>query len=201
MIWFLILPAKYQGIIAEHNSDIQKYNEQLSDSNVQLNSLTSELDKVKEEKAALEEQLGKVSGDDGSNKLLTAVIQAANSYIADDKTGAAEAILDIDVSELPVAEAKSLYNTISGDVMAIAANEFYSRGMSAYNSKNYEDGADLLAKACKCDSSKDNFVYYTAKCYEALNRTDEAKKYYQTIIDEFSSSAFVAEAQAYVNSH
>lgn len=47
-----------------------------------------------------------------NNKLLTAVIKAANLYISNDSTGAAEAIADVDVSSLPVEEAKTLYNTM-----------------------------------------------------------------------------------------
>lgn len=201
MIWFLIIPAKYKGIVAEYNKTIADYSEQLSSGNADLTTLNNELERVKKEKAELEEKLSGLSKETGVSEQLTAVVKAANLYIANDRIGAAEALVNVEVSELPASEAKSLYNTIAADVMAAAANDFYSRGMSAYNSKNYEDSADLLVKAYKCDNSKDNFVYYAAKSYEALNNTEDAKKYYQTIIDEFSSSSYIKEAQAYVGLH
>ena len=143
----------------------------------------------------------KVSGADGNNKLLTAVIKAANLYISNDSTGAAEAIADVDVSSLPVEEAKTLYNTISGATMMNAANDLYNRGMTAYNKADYTTAADLLVRAYKCDKTKADAVFYAAKSYVALNQPDNAKKYYQIIADEFKSSGYVTEAQAYVQSH
>ena len=122
---------------------------------------------------------------------MTAVIKAANLYISNDSTGAAEAIADVDVSSLPVEEAKTLYNTISGATMMNAANDLYNRGMTAYNKADYTTAADLLVRAYKCDKPK----------ADALNQPDNAKKYYQIIADEFKSSGYVTEAQAYVQSH
>ena len=124
-----------------------------------------------------------------------------NLYISNDSTGAAEAIADVDVSSLPVEEAKTLYNTISGATMMNAANDLYNRGMTAYNKADYTTAADLLVRAYKCDKTKADAVFYAAKSYVALNQPDNAKKYYQIIADEFKSSGYVTEAQAYVQSH
>ena len=201
MIWFLIIPSRYRGLTSEYNKSLQEYSEQLSSGNVELNSLQNQLDSVKKEKESLETRLSQVSGADGNNKLLTAVIKAANLYISNDSTGAAEAIADVDVSSLPVEEAKTLYNTISGATMMNAANDLYNRGMTAYNKSDYTTAADLLVRAYKCDKTKADAVFYAAKSYVALNQPDNAKKYYQIIADEFKSSGYVTEAQAYVQSH
>ena len=201
LIWFLIIPSRYRGLTSEYNKSLQEYSEQLSSGNVELNSLQNQLDSVKKEKESLETRLSQVSGADGNNKLLTAVIKAANLYISNDSTGAAEAIADVDVSSLPVEEAKTLYNTISGATMMNAANDLYNRGMTAYNKADYTTAADLLVRAYKCDKTKADAVFYAAKSYVALNQPDNAKKYYQIIADEFKSSGYVTEAQAYVQSH
>ena len=182
LIWFLIIPSRYRGLTAEYNKSIQEYSEQLSSGNVELNSLQSQLDSVKQEKAALEERLAEVSGTDGNNKLLSAVITAANLYISNDNTAAAEAIADVDVSSLPLEEAKTLYNTISGATMTAAANDLYSRGMNAYYSADYAGAADYLERSYKCDKTRVDAVYYAARCYVSLNQTENAKKYYQIIM-------------------
>ncbi len=201
LIWFLIIPSRYRGLTAEYNKSIQEYSEQLSSGNVELNSLQSQLDSVKEEKAALEDRLAEVSGTDGNNKLLSAVITAANLYISNDNTAAAEAIADVDVSSLPLEEAKTLYNTISGATMTAAANDLYSRGMNAYYSADYTSAADYLARSYKCDKTRADAVYYAARSYVSLNQTDDAKRYYQIIVDEFKTSGYLSEAENYVNSH
>ena len=84
LIWFLIIPSRYRGLTSEYNKSLQEYSEQLSSGNVELNSLQNQLDSVKKEKESLETRLSQVSGADGNNKLLTAVIKAANLYISND---------------------------------------------------------------------------------------------------------------------
>ncbi len=201
LIWFLIIPSRYQGITEEYNKSIQDYSEQLSSGNVELNSLETQLNNVKKEKEALEEQLNQLNGTGGANKLLTAVISAANSYIAKENTAAAEALLDVEVSSLPNDTAKSLYNTIAEDTMKSAAGELYDRAATAYNRSDYSEAAEYYVKAYKCDTTRVEAAYYAAKCYVALSQTDNAKKYYQYIVDEFPSSSYYREAQAYVSSH
>lgn len=201
LIWFLVMPSRYKGITADYNKSIQEYSEQLSSGNVELNSLTKQLEDIKSEKEALEERLAGLSGEGGSNKLLTAVIGAANSYIANDNVTAAKSLMDIDVSELPSDEAKKLYNTLAEATMKPAANEFYTQATTAYNKADYSTAAVTFANAYKCDSTKVEAAYYAAKSYVALNQTEDAKKYYQYIVDDFRSSGYYSEANEYVTSH
>ena len=201
LIWFLIIPSKYKGITADYNKSIQDYSEQLSSGNVELNSLESQLNQVKREKESLEEKLSQLSGDSGSNKLLTAVISAANEYIAKDYTKAAEELLDVEVSSLPTSEAKSLYNTIAEETMKSASTELYDKAKSAYDKLDYTEAADYYVKAYKCDTTMAEAAYYAAKCYVSLGQTENAVKYYQYIVDDFPSSSYYKEASAYVSSH
>ncbi len=152
-------------------------------------------------KEALEETLEQLGGDGGSNKLLTSVISAANSYIAKDYTQAAEDLLDVEVSSLPSSEAKDLYNTIAEETMQSASTELYSRARTAYNKSDYTEAAEYFVKAYKCDTTMVDAVYYAAKCYDSLGQEDNAVKYYQYIVDDFPSSSYYREANSYVNSH
>lgn len=201
LIWFLITPARYKGLTAEYNKSIKEYSEQLSNGNVEINSLNTQLEQIKTEKTALEERLSQISGDSGDNRLLTAVITAANLYIANDKTAAAVALIDVDVSSLPTDEAKSLYNTISGLTMSDAATALYNSGRASYRKADYNNAADYFVKSYKCDSTKADAAYYAAKSYEALNNTEEAKKYFQYIVDEFVTSSYYSEAKTYIETH
>lgn len=201
LIWFLVMPSRYKGITEEYNQSLQSYSEQLSSGNVELNSLTQQLEEVQAEKEALEEKLSGLNGESGSNKLLTAVIKAANLYIANDTAAAAEALLDIDVSSLPTDEAKKLYNTVAEATMKPAATEFYNKGMTAYGKADYSSAAESFVSAFKCDSTKAEAAYYAAKSYVALNQPENAKKYYQYIVEGFQSSSYYSEANAYVSAH
>lgn len=201
LIWFLIMPARYKGLTEDYNRSLTEYSEQLSSGNVELNTLTKQLQDVTTQKESLEEQLSQLNGTGGSNKLLNAVIQAANSYIANDKTEAAGYLVDVDVSALPTEEAKALYTTIATATMSSAATDFYNKGTADYKKSSFDTAVTYFVNAYKCDKTNVNAVYYAAKCYVALNQADNAKTYYQYIVNDFASSSYANEARNYVNSH
>ena len=200
LIWFLIVPARNKGLTQDYKKSLQEYSEQLSSGNVELNSMQKELEDVKAQRDALEQQLGVVNGTEGSNKLLVSVIEAASDYLANKPADAADKLVDIDVSALPSDSAKTLYNTIATATLPAAAQNFYNTGMTEYYKSNYEVAAENLVKAYKCNNSADS-AYYAAKSYVALAKTDDAKKYYQYIVDDYSTSGYYKEASEYVKSH
>ncbi len=201
MVWFLIIPSKYKGLTDDYNKSLLEYSEKLSSGNVELNSLQSQLDAVTAERDSLTTKLDSVSGAGGSNKMLDAVIASANAYIANDRTTAATSLIDVDVSSLPTDNAKNLYNTIAAATMEAASNELYNQGNNLYYQSKYQEAADILVKAFKLNSTKVEAAYYAARSYMGLNNTEEAKKYYQIIIDSFATSQYVGEARTYVQSH
>lgn len=201
LIWFLITPARYKGLTNDYNQSILEYSEKLSNSNAELNSLSRQLKDVTDERDALNEKLAGISGVDGNNRLLTAVIDAANAYIANEPVKAAKCLLDIDVSALPSDNAKSLYNTIAAATTATAANELYNTGYANYTRGRYDAAVEDLTVAYKLDSTRVDAAYYSAKAYVALNQVDDAKKYYQYIVTNFPTSRYISEATTYVSTH
>ena len=201
LIWFLITPARYKGLTRDYNQSILEYSEKLSGGNAEINSLTKQLQDVKAERDALSERLESISGTDGNNRLLTAVIDAADAYIANEPTKAAKCLMDVDVSSLPSDNAKSLYNTITAATTAIAANDLYNTGYSNYTRRRYEQAVEDLTVAYKLDSTMVNAAYYSAKSYAELDKVDEAKRYYQYIVTNFPNSRYISEATTYVSTH
>lgn len=201
IIWFLIMPSRFTGMRAEYNNTLQQYSEQLSSGNVELNSLETQLEQVKTEKENLEARLEQVSGTDGSNKLLLSVVSSANNYIAGKMTDAAVDLINVDVSALPSDGAKTLYNTIAGATMLNASTDLYNKGLTYYNRRDYSTASDYMVKSYQCDKTKVDAIYYAAKSYVELGETDNAKKYYNMIIDGFKTSRYVAEATTYVNTN
>lgn len=201
LIWFLITPARYKGLTRDYNQSILEYSEKLSGGNAEINSLTKQLQDVKAERDALSERLESISGADGNNRLLTAVIDAADAYIANEPTKAAKFLIDIDVSKLPSDNAKSLYNTIAAATTLTAANDLYNTGYLNYTRGRYEQAVEDLIVAYKLDSTMVNAAYYSAKSYVALDKVEDAKKYYQYIVTNFPTSRYISEATTYVSTH
>jgi len=203
LVWFLIMPSRYKGITNDYNKSIVEYSEKLSSGNVELNSITKQLQDVQAERDSLTKKVQDISGTDGNNKLLIALIDSANSYIANDKTTAAESLVNniADVSLLPSDNAKALYNTIAAATMQTAAKDLYTLGTTSYYKNNFTESSDYFARAYKLDSTMVDAAYYGAKSYEKLEQADNAKKYYQYIVTNFPTSRYVTEATTYISKH
>ena len=116
-------------------------------------------------------------------------------------TDAAVDLINVDVSALPSDGAKTLYNTIAGATMLNASTDLYNQGLTYYNRRDYSRASDYMVKSYQCDKTKVDAIYYAAKSYVELGETDNAKKYYNMIIDGFKTSRYVAEATTYVNTN
>lgn len=201
LVWFLILPAHNRGITEDYNKSIQQYSEQLSSGNVELESLTKQIEQIKAEKDILQQQLDQANASGGDGSPLNALVAAANAYLSNEKTAAAVALCNIDVSALPNDTAKELYNKISEVVMSSAAGELYTNATQEYKKADYEAAAKDFENAYKCDSTKVESAYYAAKSFDALGQTDNAKTYFQKIVDNFATSKYYSEAKTYIDTH
>jgi len=203
LVWFLIMPSRYKGLTNDYNKSIVEYSEKLSSGSVDLNTITQQLQDVQTERDGLLKKVQDISGTDGNNKLLIALIDSANAYITNDKTRAAEALVNniADVSLLPSDSAKTLYNTIAAATMQTAANDLYTLGTTSYYKSSYTESADYFARAYKLDSTRVDAAYYGAQSYVKLEQADNAKKYFQYIVTNFPTSKYVSEASTYISKH
>lgn len=201
MIWFLIIPAKYRGMTQDYNLSIQEYSEKLSTSNVELNNLQRQVDEITAERDRLAGQVGELAGEGGTNRLLSALINSANAYIANDIVASAEALKGMDVSALPSEASKTLYNTLASSTMTNAAASLYNMGLQRYNARNMAEAADYMKRSYELDSTRADAAYYAAKAYDAANDNENALKYFRIIVDNFPRSGYFAEASAYVGAH
>ena len=78
---------------------------------------------------------------------------------------------------------------------------YYGNSIDFFVTEKFIGNLDDYVKAFKCDATKVDAAYYAAKCYVALSQTDNAKKYYQYIVNDFKTSGYYKEANDYVTSH
>ena len=80
----------------------------------------------------------------------------------------------------------------------ILAKLYYKGGKRAPDQKKLLRAIETLEKAIK-DNPKgknvDKQKYFIAQCYEKLGRTDESKKYYQDIVDNYKNSSYNNKAK------
>jgi tetratricopeptide (TPR) repeat protein len=79
---------------------------------------------------------------------------------------------------------------------------YYNRGVAQFNSKNYEEAKVLLEKVVTLNPQHDYAVYYLAKSYEQLNDVEQAKKYYEQLLQLLPESTRRAKtAKKFLDAH
>lgn len=201
LIWFLIIPARYRGLTENYNNSLAEYSEKLSSSNVELNQLERQLNEVKAERDKLQEQLEDVSGEGGTNKMLSMLINSANHYLENDGLAAAEAIKSFKADDLSTDTAKKLYRTIADATFVPASQQLYNQGTDQYNAGNMKQAYELFVRAYEINNDFAEAAFYAAQAYKNADDAENAKKYFKIVVDNFPNSGFFAEASAYVATH
>lgn len=199
LIWFLILPAKEQSLTQQYTKELNAYNEKLSVLNGDVTLYTQQIEKLTQERDAAVSQLETYTDDGGIEEIYMALILSASSYLSGDYTTAAESLVGLDVTALPSDAAKNVYSQVMAATQAQAVSDLYNVGYNYFRSGSYQDATGYFLRAFALDTSKVETVYYMAKSYENLGDTENAKKYYEYIVNNFTDSWYVSDARTYLN--
>ena len=78
---------------------------------------------------------------------------------------------------------------------AEALNELYTSGYAAYEAGDYETAIQDLGRCYELDNSQGNALYFLARAYHRSGDTENAKIYYQKVIDEQPGTRRATDAQ------
>lgn len=86
-------------------------------------------------------------------------------------------------SDLLSVEAKSMYDAIMGDIGSSVKQKYQSTAMDAYESGDYATAIENYTKALDIGEPDFTSMFYLAQAYQKSGDTDNAKTWYQKIID------------------
>ncbi|MCM1467811.1 MAG: tetratricopeptide repeat protein [Alistipes sp.] len=198
IIWFLIMPARLQSQMQEYNKTLTDYSEQLSNSNAEITSLKAQVDKLTTDNDDLKKAVDNVGITVDNVAYYDAIIAGAYAYMSDDKIAAAEAVVDVDMTQVSSTTATNIYNTIKSNCFETAATELFTKGSDYYKDNEYTDAVAYLERCVKLNPDYVEAYYHLALSYNALKEQDKAGEYYQIIIDRFPESFYVNDAKAYL---
>jgi len=196
--WFVLAPAKIQSANNWANQQVIEYSDQLEAKTATIDSLNKELDTAKQEKASAEEKLS-AANEKGNS--YDALFEAQKLSEEEKYEDAAKALAKINV-EVLAEDAKEIYNTINAAVNATVIEDLYNEAVKNFNTGKYEEAKTGLEKVVALNSEHDYAIYYLARCYENLNDVENAKVYYQKVVELLPATTQRAQtAQNYLNSH
>ncbi len=197
IIFFLVVPGVKRAAVNDAKSQVLEANDTISSKNQTIASLESQVDeltaKVSEAQESEESSAGKVSS---YEQLLTAY----EAYTQNDIEAAGNALENVNADYLSNS-AKTIYDTVNAQVNAEYLKTMYKQGAAAYQARKYTEAIDALKKVADLDETYENgnAIYYLAQSYRKNEDMENARIYYQKMVDLYPNTERAANSQNYLD--
>ncbi|MCD8096934.1 MAG: tetratricopeptide repeat protein [Lachnospiraceae bacterium] len=193
---FLIRPAIEGNQSSELNQTIADYSDQVDLLTAVLESTQAEAESLRAEVEAAEQTATDAAGEMQSYEALLAVYAA---YLEEDTVTTLEQLEEIDRAALS-SDGQTLYDGMYKEVVQSSISDLYASGYAAYQSGDYETAIEDLSKCYELDATQGDALYFLARSYHKSGDTENAKVYYQKVVDEFPNTQKAADSQNFLNS-
>ena len=186
----LIMPALQSKKSGELNKAVAEYSDQVDAKSATLDSLKQENESLKQQA----EEATKAASD-AADKVSSyeELLKAYASYSAGDSAAALQQLEAINQDTLSD-DAKTLYSSIFSEVGVTAVNDLYKTGYAAYEKGDYDTAIADLGKCYELDNTQGDALYFLARSYHKSGDTENAKTYYQKVVDEFPNTKKATDA-------
>lgn len=194
VMWFLIMPAQQQMKSAELNDAVAEYSDQVESKTAALASLQAEMDALK-----VESETAVQAASEASEKLASheELLKAYRSFAEEDMAGSLEQLEAIDKETL-TDDGKVLYDSLFAQVGEEAIKELYQTGYNAYRAREYETAVVNLQKCYDLDNNQKDALYFLARSYHGAGDTENAKIYYQKVIEQMPGTKTASDAARFM---
>lgn len=187
----LIMPALQSKKSGELNKAVAEYSDQVDAKSATLDSLKQENESLKQQA----EEATKAASD-AADKVSSyeELLKAYASYSAGDSAAALQELEAINQDTLSD-DAKTLYSSVFSEVGVTAVNDLYKTGYAAYEKGDYDTAIADLGKCYELDNTQGDALYFLARSYHKSGDTENAKIYYQKVIEEFPNTRKSTDAE------
>lgn len=194
---FLIVPSVRQKVKSDVNSEVIEANDTITTKNqtidslqAQIDTLNGQLEDINDSSAATESKIASYQ------QFLEAYIAFSQGDV--DTAGTAIANVNPDYLE---GTARTAYDTINGQIDAQYLQSVYTEGEKAYNSGDYTKAIENLQKVADADESfaDGDAIYFLAQSYRKNGDNENAKIYYQKMVEKYPGTKRAANSQNYLN--
>lgn len=193
-MWFLILPAQQQRKSAELNDAVADYSDQVESKAAALESLQAEMEEVKaESETAIQ------AASEAAEKLAVheELLKAYRSYAEENPAASLEQLEAIDKETL-TEDGKVMYDSLFQQVGADAIKDLYQTGYAAYQAEEFDTAIQNLGKCYELDNTQRDALYFLARSYHKSGDTENAKIYYQKVVEESPGTRAASDAARFL---
>lgn len=202
----LIIPTVKKSGSGSDYSNSTTSEAQLQQKNNEINTLKTENTSLKNSVKDLQNQIKDSVVPADEIAAYDALSDATEKYLAQqdkyesqrDYSDIAEALAKIDDTKLESDAAVKLLKSLRDIAYPTVAKDYYNKGHNLYSQAKYDESLKVLAQAMTFDPKDVDAVYFTGRAYDRLGDKDNAKTYYNKVINDFPDSTRVAEAKSFL---
>lgn len=178
---FLIIPSVRQNAVSDTRKAELEANNELTTRTQEIKGLEQEIEDLKKQIEDME------SDSDDSQKIINnyeQLIVAYDAFVQGNIQGAGDTITNVD-PELLGTQAKAVYESLNTQVNEQYIAAVYEQAEQDYNSRNFPAAITGLEKVVQAEEDyEDGYaIYYLAQSYRQTQDIENAKKYYQRMIE------------------
>lgn len=195
--FFLIMPGIRQNATSKAKQAEVEANNSLVSKNQEIKKLEND---IKALNGQIEEMQQTEEGAQQTGSNYDKFIEAYHAYIQENMEEAGNAMAEVN-PELLSEGAKVIYEEINGAVSEQYLSGAYAKGETAYNAQNYAVAAEELEKVVQTeeDYADGNAMYHLAQSYRKLEDLENAKKYYQRVVELHPGTERARTSQNYLD--
>lgn len=196
---FLIVPGMRHNIQNEAKQEVKEANDTISTKNQTISELEAQIESLTQD--AEDAQTNEESMESKASSY-EQLLLAYSKYVESDMEAAGNALTNVNVEYLDE-NSKAIYDTMNEQVNAEYVETLYQEAYEAYSSQNYTDAAADFQKIADIDEAYQdgNTIYYLAQSYRKLEDTENAKIYYQKVVDLYPGTERASIAQNYLDEY
>ena len=177
------------------NNQMRAYSEQINTLEAQVSAQTRTLDQYRTAGDEAQKAVDQAKAtSDSYEKLLQVSSQSRSGKYS--YTDMADALLEITRDSLGDS-GKEMYDTLSDSIFPTACKRRYAAGVDSLESEDYDQAIEYLTKVVKMDESYNDgqAIYRLAQAYQGKGDTENAKTWYQKMVDTYNNSRYIEDAK------
>lgn len=199
----LIIPTVRENAVnqfrdseVEYNAEISKKDQEISSLQGLNEDLQGQIDKLEIDLTSAKETVEEVIDSSSYDSLMEATRLYLDGTTNNDldHIAVADAISEVEASDLDNSDAVNLYNRIKDEVYLEASGDLYNEGHGQYSNGNYEDALATLNKAYEYNPTDVNAIYFIGRTYHQMEDYDKAREYYNILTEEYPATGRAREA-------
>ena len=197
VIWLLIVPSITKSKESAYNDAVVNYSAQISERNKEISSLKTQVESLQKSVSEYESRVGSTVDDAGESR--KNLEKAILNFLEDDVSTAGKAVSQIDPDAITDDTQKEIYNALRMATKDSITPTLYANAELAFENGNFTEAIDGFSKVLRMDNTYSSAVYYLARSYHRAGDLVNAASYYQQLVQNYSDSDYVGDAQTYLD--